>query len=1014
IFQKTCQIRCHGQSKRNLVFSTASPKYNIDNNDFALSATHNLGENQQQQQHLARGACGLGVLTEQARAHSTFGSRPTSTSTSTQRKTIEVTSEDEPFEQAISEENIRQTIDRLKNFNLAKLLANANIHARKQALLDSSTGLRSNINNGSSTARVASVLIPFCRNTAGEPSILFTLRSTWLNRHGGEISFPGGKQDPEDKGDFLVTACRETTEELNLSPNDIRLYGKLNSMPSRAGSEIVPVLGSLNLDLSNSPTDTHCSFDLGAKTVQNRLQLDYSHYFKSENELQVSDEVDKVYVVPLRFLCDPKHWHSTRWRNYSLPTPVFWMRHMSDSVEEMPRIWGVTSAILYICLSGLLPDRFDHSAIFAQFKMQTTLSYASANRARFSVKSYSTECGYPSTTRTLVDDAKFETKKNREARRQWMEKIRELSMDVMSTDSPLVGASPGSSSSAASYASSLASDELATSTTTTNGTQLDDMLLFNEDEAIVASEIVSEQLKQQHGKQVSKAGLDAMVEVLKETPTLNGVMRAQREAQAPVDVRRPTNILVSLREPGLHQVATVSSLVEACGGRLLHIESRPVRPSPSSTPAPASSRRTQRELISSHSSTKQQLNGNITDNNRQDDGEMYYELMVGMSITPVGLLNVIRQARHLARPSTASSSLTANESIRVLLPDEPKIRLKDPWFPRHISELDACHHLLIKYEPELDPTHPGYHDRAYRERRKQIAQYAFNYKHGDRIAEVEYTPAEIDTWAYIYERLKARYARYACSAHNRSLAELERHCNYGPHAIPQLQQVSEFLQRKTGWRLRPAAGLLSARDFLASLAFRVFQTTQYIRHSGNPEHSVEPDCIHELMGHIPILADPEFAQFSQELGLASLGATDEQIERFSTLYWFTVEYGLCREGDQLKAYGAGLLSSYGELEHALESHEPQLRDFVPEQAALETYNDAEYQKVYYVAQSFDDAKLKMRDYAAHHLNRNFEVAYDALTQSVRVIDSVDKLDTLAQQLKQDAMRLSSALEKLRA
>lgn len=334
-------------------------------------------------------------------------------------------------------------------------------------------------------------------------------------------------------------------------------------------------------------------------------------------------------------------------------------------------------------------------------------------------------------------------------------------------------------------------------------------------------------------------------------------------------------------------------------------------------------------------------------------------------------------------------------------------------FPLHISQLDECNHLLIKYEPELDPTHPGFHDLEYRARRKEVAQIAFNYKYGQRIPDVEYNEKEIQTWRYIYIRLKEAYGKYACEQHNKAIEELERECGYSPNSIPQLQKVTEFLERKTGWRLRPAAGLLSARDFLSSLAYRVFQTTQYIRHWGNPEHSVEPDCIHELMGHIPMLCDPSFAQFSQEIGIASLGATDEQIEKFATLYWFTVEFGLCRENGQLKCYGAGLLSSYGEMEHALESGKPTLKEFVPEETAVEAYDDAEYQVTYYVAQSFEDAKMKVKQYAAKHLNRDYELAYDPYSNSVKVLNSLDCLDTYADSIKSDIMRLSQAIGKIR-
>lgn len=109
---------------------------------------------------------------------------------------------------------------------------------------------------------------------------------------------------------------------------------------------------------------------------------------------------------------------------------------------------------------------------------------------------------------------------------------------------------------------------------------------------------------------------------------------------------------------------------------------------------------------------------------------------------------------------------------------------------------------------------------------------------------------------------------------------------------------------------------------------------------------------------MPLFADPDFAQFSQEIGLASLGAPDDYIEKLATCFWFTVEYGICRENGELKAYGAGLLSSFGELQYCL-TDKPEYKMFDPIVTGQQKYPITEYQPVYFIADSFEESKEKM-------------------------------------------------------
>eukprot|EP00286_Rhodomonas_abbreviata_P021017 CAMPEP_0181302788 /NCGR_PEP_ID=MMETSP1101-20121128/8190_1 /TAXON_ID=46948 /ORGANISM="Rhodomonas abbreviata, Strain Caron Lab Isolate" /LENGTH=384 /DNA_ID=CAMNT_0023408275 /DNA_START=269 /DNA_END=1423 /DNA_ORIENTATION=- len=345
-------------------------------------------------------------------------------------------------------------------------------------------------------------------------------------------------------------------------------------------------------------------------------------------------------------------------------------------------------------------------------------------------------------------------------------------------------------------------------------------------------------------------------------------------------------------------------------------------------------------------------------------------------------------------PQNKRKSLELTLSRKKTQPDSAN-QIIVPWFPMSKADLDELGTHSLEYGAELDSDHPGFLDIDYRSRRRKIVEQGTRYKYADGapIQDVEYSDSENATWSFIYDHLKQGASRYAVRAFNEIQDDMEREGIYRRDRIPQLQNVSNFLSSRTGFTLRPVSGLLSARDFLNALALKVFFSTQYIRHPSRPLYTPEPDVVHELIGHAPMLADPDFAALSHEIGLASLGASDEEIERLATAYWFSVEFGLCHEDGRLKAYGAGVLSSVEEMLHGCSPPPlapPTYRPWDPSLASLQPYPITSLQPLYFVADSLASAKGKMRDYT-QRMDRGFDATFDAAKGRIVTSPSVHRL-----------------------
>jgi phenylalanine-4-hydroxylase len=189
------------------------------------------------------------------------------------------------------------------------------------------------------------------------------------------------------------------------------------------------------------------------------------------------------------------------------------------------------------------------------------------------------------------------------------------------------------------------------------------------------------------------------------------------------------------------------------------------------------------------------------------------------------------------------------------------------------------------------------------------------------------------------------HLEHACRAY---LDGIERLALPADH-VPQLADVSRRLHELTGWRVEAAPGLAPIRDFYGALAERRFMSTQYVRHPSVPLYTPEPDVIHEVIGHCNSLANVGFADLYAAAGAASVRADDDALVRFSKTFWYTLEFGVVWEDSELKVYGAGLLSSFGEMNAYRDA---EIRDWDPDAMAVMDYDINVYQPVLYAAPDF--------------------------------------------------------------
>jgi phenylalanine-4-hydroxylase len=273
------------------------------------------------------------------------------------------------------------------------------------------------------------------------------------------------------------------------------------------------------------------------------------------------------------------------------------------------------------------------------------------------------------------------------------------------------------------------------------------------------------------------------------------------------------------------------------------------------------------------------------------------------------------------------------------------------------EDLPAFSDMQFEKLDELHINHPGANDTEYRKRRDYIASCSKKFRETNEITDVEYNSREQRVWRYVAEELEELQEKYA----SKFYLEAKKNLGIKNDQIPQLSAMNQRLQELSGFRLAPIEGLVETRGFLSWLSYRTMLCTQYIRHHSEPAYTPEPDIVHEAIGHIPMFTNRNFADFSQFIGHGARIANDKQLDELGRLYWFTVEFGLKEEDGELKAYGAGLLSSFGELEHAF-SDKVDRRPFVLEEVINQDYSYSDMQKILFVVPSYTYLKEVTKNY----------------------------------------------------
>ncbi|MCV9387994.1 phenylalanine 4-monooxygenase [Reichenbachiella ulvae] len=214
-----------------------------------------------------------------------------------------------------------------------------------------------------------------------------------------------------------------------------------------------------------------------------------------------------------------------------------------------------------------------------------------------------------------------------------------------------------------------------------------------------------------------------------------------------------------------------------------------------------------------------------------------------------------------------------------------------------------------------------------------------------------YTEEHFEVWRLLYEKQMDVLKNRASEAYFEGL----KVCGFTANKIPVLDHVNENLMAATGWQLYVVPGLIADKPFFEFLHNKHFPVTTWLRKLEQLEYLEEPDMFHDVFGHVPLLSNPHFSEFMKGLAAISLKHINnpDAIELMSRLYWFTVEFGLIKENNQIKIYGAGIASSPGESVYSIEDPNVPRIPYDVKTILQTPFYKHDFQKQYFVIDSYE-------------------------------------------------------------